>query len=107
MLRRPPRSTLLPYTTLFRSEEDEEIGDGIREEPLLGTVAITPRNLWRTAGNHPGIAQENHAREQRDREIDRPARHSERRQQRHDEKPERIEQHLTARHDLARNDRHH
>src|SRR5690625_6777819 len=67
MLRRPPRSTLLPYTTLFRSEEDEEIGDGIREEPLLGTVAITPRNLWRTAGNHPGIAQENHAREQRDR----------------------------------------
>jgi len=24
MIRRPPRSTLFPYTTLFRSEEDKE-----------------------------------------------------------------------------------
>src|SRR3712207_7458153 len=28
MIRRPPRSTLFPYTTLFRSEP----GDGLREE---------------------------------------------------------------------------
>src|SRR3712207_8913547 len=29
MIRRPPRSTLFPYTTLFRSEDDEDLpGDG-------------------------------------------------------------------------------
>src|SRR2546422_6635095 len=27
MIRRPPRSTLFPYTTLFRSGEDGSIGD--------------------------------------------------------------------------------
>src|SRR3712207_7969001 len=27
MIRRPPRSTLFPYTTLFRSAEDEESSD--------------------------------------------------------------------------------
>src|SRR5260370_14851149 len=26
MIRRPPRSTLFPYTTLFRSEESPEVG---------------------------------------------------------------------------------
>src|SRR5258708_28576723 len=26
MIRRPPRSTLFPYTTLFRSNEDEQLG---------------------------------------------------------------------------------
>src|SRR3989454_9600518 len=26
MIRRPPRSTLFPYTTLFRSEEETQIG---------------------------------------------------------------------------------
>src|SRR5438876_3425140 len=28
MIRRPPRSTLFPYTTLFRSRGDKEAGDG-------------------------------------------------------------------------------
>src|SRR3712207_8705803 len=28
MIRRPPRSTLFPYTTLFRSGADLELGDG-------------------------------------------------------------------------------
>src|SRR5690349_25148885 len=27
MIRRPPRSTLFPYTTLFRSEKDRVVGD--------------------------------------------------------------------------------
>src|SRR3712207_8466795 len=27
MIRRPPRSTLFPYTTLFRSEADPEVGE--------------------------------------------------------------------------------
>src|SRR5687768_18198119 len=29
MIRRPPRSTLFPYTTLFRSEADEDDGRGL------------------------------------------------------------------------------
>src|SRR5688572_30880561 len=32
MLRRPPRSTLFPYTTLFRSVRDDRIDRGIEEE---------------------------------------------------------------------------
>src|SRR2546426_7639475 len=33
MIRRPPRSTLFPYTTLFRSE-DTHFGDALLERPL-------------------------------------------------------------------------
>src|SRR3712207_8178034 len=33
MIRRPPRSTLFPYTTLFRSEEHEEHGVVERQDP--------------------------------------------------------------------------
>src|SRR5260221_1088865 len=29
MIRRPPRSTLFPYTTLFRSVADDLVGDGL------------------------------------------------------------------------------
>src|SRR3712207_9198402 len=29
MIRRPPRSTLFPYTTLFRSDSEPENGDGV------------------------------------------------------------------------------
>src|SRR3712207_8020684 len=43
MIRRPPRSTLFPYTTLFRSilERQELVGDGHREalEHLLPKVS--------------------------------------------------------------------
>src|SRR5260370_22795475 len=35
MIRRPPRSTLFPYTTLFRSDEDVIQAVG---EPMLGMV---------------------------------------------------------------------
>src|SRR2546422_4657707 len=34
MIRRPPRSTLFPYTTLFRSRPVLELGAGATEEPL-------------------------------------------------------------------------
>src|SRR3712207_5386478 len=37
MIRRPPRSTLFPYTTLFRSKGDKEIGDKINT--IIGTLA--------------------------------------------------------------------
>src|SRR5690554_7787618 len=45
MLRRPPRSTLFPYTTLFRSTD---LADSIRENGLLQPIVIRP------AGNRRG-----------------------------------------------------
>src|SRR3712207_8337142 len=41
MIRRPPRSTLFPYTTLFRSEarhadDDEQQGDGVADRAVRG-----------------------------------------------------------------------
>src|SRR2546430_12385535 len=35
MIRRPPRSTLFPYTTLFRSPRPSRRALRLREEPLL------------------------------------------------------------------------
>src|SRR5256885_5719943 len=35
MIRRPPRSTLFPYTTLFRSRHHSPPGDGTRRRPAL------------------------------------------------------------------------
>src|SRR3712207_7454689 len=34
MIRRPPRSTLFPYTTLFRSERDDEGEEARAERPV-------------------------------------------------------------------------
>src|SRR2546427_1216312 len=39
MIRRPPRSTLFPYTTLFRSRVREKAG---RRPDLRGNLASTP-----------------------------------------------------------------
>src|SRR2546430_17099027 len=42
MIRRPPRSTLFPYTTLFRSYwslEQAKLGSAV-EKPLAGQVAL-------------------------------------------------------------------
>src|SRR2546427_3588867 len=36
MIRRPPRSTLFPYTTLFRSRRGAEIGGEQNERPAIG-----------------------------------------------------------------------
>src|SRR3712207_7081439 len=36
MIRRPPRSTLFPYTTLFRSAGDEPVGAGPRRRAQRG-----------------------------------------------------------------------
>src|SRR3712207_7211872 len=47
MIRRPPRSTLFPYTTLFRSRS-EGAGTG-----LFGSVArIDPRAVFSSSGRH-------------------------------------------------------
>src|SRR3712207_7508369 len=39
MIRRPPRSTLFPYTTLFRSEQRAGIGVARRRGPAVGADA--------------------------------------------------------------------
>src|SRR3989449_10389874 len=58
MIRRPPRSTLFPYTTLFRSEHQEAIGAGVLEDEVLlpadpgGDLRELPSVL-----RHPGRPQ--------------------------------------------------
>ena len=43
MLRRPPRSTLFPYTTLFRSRQDLTIARYVAEE---GRALVVAANKW-------------------------------------------------------------
>jgi len=47
MIRRPPRSTLFPYTTLFRSAEaDEYLEEGIAaEEKLRQEIESQPEHI--------------------------------------------------------------
>src|SRR3989441_10213457 len=56
MIRRPPRSTLFPYTTLFRSPA---LGRWFRDEegvPGASRVAVLAHGLWtRRYGRDPGI----------------------------------------------------
>src|SRR2546422_7863688 len=40
MIRRPPRSTLFPYTTLFRSLGDDGVEDGVGD--LVGDLVRVP-----------------------------------------------------------------
>src|SRR5689334_24225017 len=47
MILRPPRSTLFPYTTLFRSADD----DAATMAELLGSLGA----LWTITGNHARI----------------------------------------------------
>src|SRR2546429_7242319 len=44
MIRRPPRSTLFPYTTLFRSHQRER-GRGL---PAAGVVQVVAVESWRS-----------------------------------------------------------
>src|SRR5688572_33091461 len=46
MIRRPPRSTLFPYTTLFRSRKkaQKRVLRGHTCEPALPTIAAKPAN---------------------------------------------------------------
>src|SRR3712207_8824313 len=47
MIRRPPRSTLFPYTTLFRSQQRGDAAD--REEVALRLVVVFGEPLLRQA----------------------------------------------------------
>src|SRR5256885_13123203 len=56
MIRRPPRSTLFPYTTLFRSALDERraqrpVDQPAGEDRVLGRTALAAEER---AGNAPG-----------------------------------------------------
>src|SRR2546429_3580707 len=48
MIRRPPRSTLFPYTTLFRSESPVAIGVADQEEPRLAARSAPEHHSART-----------------------------------------------------------
>src|SRR5260370_12070396 len=56
MIRRPPRSTLFPYTTLFRSDSQEKIPDFVRrffhEEAVPLEGAAPPRGVSIPGGCH-------------------------------------------------------
>ena len=49
MIRRPPRSTLFPYTTLFRS--DSRMAD---DKSMKETIKITCNDIWKVYGANPG-----------------------------------------------------
>src|SRR3712207_7588595 len=54
MIRRPPRSTLFPYTTLFRSRVAEQFGSGdpaLQEAWLLNILAVRPPYQRRGIGS--------------------------------------------------------
>src|SRR5258708_13149679 len=60
MIRRPPRSTLFPYTTLFRSPPGIKGAFGVFDEPpavLVGTVVFTrDRKSTRLNSSHQIIS---------------------------------------------------
>src|SRR5947207_9394599 len=41
MIRRPPTSTLFPYTTLFRSNETESLMPAIRTRTILARITLS------------------------------------------------------------------
>src|SRR2546430_12714881 len=69
MIRRPPRSTLFPYTTLFRSErgrslaggcpaEGQQLGPGVRrgEPSLVQGLLVVDRKSTRLNSSHSQIS---------------------------------------------------
>src|SRR2546422_4385682 len=69
MIRRPPRSTLFPYTTLFRSHRGDR-GNAGRQEGTAGVVGPRGRavRVLPVGSDHVGIGA---AREERDRKSTR------------------------------------
>src|SRR3712207_7394067 len=58
MIRRPPRSTLFPYTTLFRSDRDAQLA-GVREQRALGALG-GPLDVRVLEDEHRVLAAELH-----------------------------------------------
>src|ERR1044071_9957737 len=60
MIRRPPRSTLFPYTTLFRSVRGGEAGWGTGEVLgafAIGAAALADRKSTRLNSSHEWISR--------------------------------------------------
>src|SRR2546425_7637942 len=56
MIRRPPRSTLFPYTTLFRSEGGKPMAQTVRALvdvgiPVMGHLGLTPQSVHALGGH--------------------------------------------------------
>src|SRR2546422_7824892 len=45
MIRRPPRSTLFPYTTLFRSQREQQVGEVELGATLHGAIVLAKTRL--------------------------------------------------------------
>src|SRR5689334_25108124 len=56
MIRRPPRSTLFPYTTLFRSRRDGEHDLGSIRHALVGERDEAERKSTRLNSSHSSIS---------------------------------------------------
>src|SRR5256885_14051772 len=57
MIRRPPRSTLFPYTTLFRSVEQEEEADHRNDDEFLNQLV---REVLHCAFDQPRAVVDRH-----------------------------------------------
>src|SRR3989442_9951061 len=55
MIRRPPRSTLFPYTTLFRSKRGSGLSDPVRQVPTLETRMDDIRAVMDAAGSERAV----------------------------------------------------
>src|SRR5687767_15485843 len=53
MRRRPPRSTLFPYTTLFRSLERQMLIDQVRRQEIGSKLTITEEEARQYHAKHP------------------------------------------------------
>src|SRR5947207_5447908 len=61
MIRRPPRSTLFPYTTLFRSARAKRVGDlslhlAVRVQRLVDLLRLLDRKSTRLNSSHTVIS---------------------------------------------------
>src|SRR2546425_9589791 len=56
MIRRPPRSTLFPYTTLFRSQAIHVVEEIVHEQSDRDRAPLPARPQVEDLGGHPRIA---------------------------------------------------
>src|SRR3712207_8707902 len=72
MIRRPPRSTLFPYTTLFRSRRGREVTGVVLVNPIVNTerrdVRLLPL-LKHLVPALPGVRSEEHTSELQSRQY--------------------------------------
>src|SRR3712207_6890689 len=70
MIRRPPRSTLFPYTTLFRSKLAEGLSRGrVRKVHVTLNRALKDAVRWRYLSRNPAGRSEEHTSELQSRQY--------------------------------------